>query len=151
SADSVVTKGSGCLRTKVPWPGRVTTSPRMVSHLMASLMVFRDAMYSSRNSFSFGSCAPGLRTPDSIFRIRSWAICRYLGSEASAITPPARPCARYYLSQPSQQPRRAYRISLRQQAVVAACRAVSLLLPGPGLAYTTHTTGWYDQDRRGCW
>ena len=38
--------GSIFLTTKVPWPGRVSTSPRVVSHLIASRTVFRDAPWS---------------------------------------------------------------------------------------------------------
>jgi len=31
--------------TKVPWPGLVSTRPRVISHLIASRTVFRDAFY----------------------------------------------------------------------------------------------------------
>ena len=42
--------------TKVPRPGWVTTRPRVVSHLIASRTVFRDALsYCSRSSNSVGS------------------------------------------------------------------------------------------------
>ena len=40
-----VTYGSIFCTTKVPWPGLVSTSPRVMSHLIASRTVLRDAPY----------------------------------------------------------------------------------------------------------
>src|ERR1700733_5392231 len=51
-------------------------------------MVFRDASYSSRSSSSVGSWAPRGSSPDSIWRRRSSAIRRYIGS---TMAPPRDP------------------------------------------------------------
>ena len=53
--DSTVTKGRSCFVTKVPWPCLVSTRPRLVSRLIASLMVFREAEYASLSPSSVGS------------------------------------------------------------------------------------------------
>src|SRR5215472_9549532 len=95
SVFSLETKGITLVTTKVPWPGRVSTSPRETRSLMASRTVFRDVFpsgpcprpYSSLSSTSLFSCAPGGSLPDSIWRRRSSAISRYMGS---LIRPPQR-------------------------------------------------------------
>src|SRR5579862_2054725 len=75
--------------TKVPDPGRLSTRPRLVSRLIASRTVFREALlYSSRSWISVGNFWPGLRIPDSILLRRSSAICWYIGG---AMTPPMGP------------------------------------------------------------
>ena len=61
--DSEVTNGSIFSTTKVPCPGRVATRPRLMSHLIASLTVFREASYSSRSSSSVGSWPAGRDRP----------------------------------------------------------------------------------------
>ena len=65
SGERQVTKGSIFLVTKVPWPCLVSTRPWLISRLIASRIVFRDALYASLSSSSVGSRVPGLRTAGS--------------------------------------------------------------------------------------
>ena len=65
-ADSVVTNGSIRSVTKVPWPCRVTTRPRLTRDLTASRTVLREALKRSRSSNSVGSWLPGASVPVSI-------------------------------------------------------------------------------------
>src|SRR5215470_461845 len=77
--------------TKVPWPGRVSTRPRVVSHLIASRTVLRDALYWSLSSPSVASWLPWARSPDSILFRRSSAIWRYSGSGTGPPRDPNQP------------------------------------------------------------
>src|SRR5579862_1293134 len=88
-----MTNGAGGFATKVPWPGLVSTSVRLVSHLMASRIVLRDARYFSLSCCSVGSLSPEGSPPDSICSRRSWAICRYRGSVTLALPGPRRSAA----------------------------------------------------------
>src|SRR5258705_8587381 len=88
---SVVMNGTIVCTTNVPWPGGDSTRPRVMSSLMASRMVLRDALCCWRSSSSVGSWVPRARSPASIWRRRSSAICRYIGSTTAPPRDPNHP------------------------------------------------------------